>query len=140
MERRFDTLVGAQFKTVRRAHGWSQREVEDHMGWPPHAPLCRMREGPAHFGARRQDLVALQLRSRRAARSGLSDPCPVRRLSGSVAVERLDGNVIELGERERFEVLEPAVAGLELRDPALRHVELLSDFGLAELGGPPGSG
>ncbi len=35
MERRFDTLVGVQFKTVRRAHGWSQREVEDHMGWPP---------------------------------------------------------------------------------------------------------
>lgn len=35
MNRGFDTLVGVQFKTVRRAHGWSQREVEDHVGWPP---------------------------------------------------------------------------------------------------------
>lgn len=35
MNQGFDTLVGVQFKTVRRAHGRSQREVEDHMGWPP---------------------------------------------------------------------------------------------------------
>jgi transcriptional regulator with XRE-family HTH domain len=31
----FNTLAGAQLRVLRRSRGWSRRDVDDHMRWPP---------------------------------------------------------------------------------------------------------
>ena len=35
MDGGFDALAGERLKAARRAQGWSQRDAEDHMRWPP---------------------------------------------------------------------------------------------------------